>query len=92
MAVNNNDLLSLTHIIICFVCAQMLCMSHYYKVIVCRANCMDAEYAILTLLVKSVKIVEKIIHMGRYRDFKIPRFNKNRDFDLLTIILTTLQI
>ena len=34
-------------------------MSHYNKVIVCSAYCKDAEYAIQTLLVKSIKIVEK---------------------------------
>jgi len=42
-----------------FFCAQMQRMSHYYKAIVCHAYCMNAEYAIKMLLVKSVEIVEK---------------------------------
>jgi len=31
-------------------------MSHYYKVMERHAYCMDTEYAIYTLLVKSVKM------------------------------------
>ena len=42
-----------------FFCTQMQRMSHNYKVIARHAYCMDAEYAIKTLLVKSVKIVGK---------------------------------
>ena len=41
---NNNNLKTLKHTIICCF-AQMQRMSHYYKVIVCHAQCMDAEYA-----------------------------------------------
>jgi len=53
-------------------------MSHYYAVIVCRAYCMDAEYAIYTLLVKSGKIVEKIAPQGKYLYFDVPNFFKSR--------------
>jgi len=38
-----------------FFFAQMQCMSHYYKVIMCRAYCMDYEYTIQMMLIKSIK-------------------------------------
>jgi len=72
--------------------SQMQHMSHYYTVIVRRAYCMDDEYAIERLLVKSVKIVEKKsshrknIAISMSRDFK-----QNHDFNLLTIIVSTLM-
>jgi len=34
--------------------AQMQSVSHYYKVIMRHAYCIDTEYSIQTLLVKSV--------------------------------------
>ena len=58
----------------CF-CDQMQCMSHHYKVIVCRAYCIDAEYAIYMLLVKTVKIIgKKSSPQAKYREFDLPRF------------------
>jgi len=62
-----------------FFCAQMQRKSQYYKVIVHHAFCMDAEYAIKMLLVKSVKIVKKTSPQA-----------KNRVIDLLVIMVTTL--
>jgi len=52
MAVNNN-LITKAHDNI--FCTQTQRMSHYYEVIVCHAYCMDTEYAIEMLLVKSAK-------------------------------------
>jgi len=49
-------------------------MSHYYKVIVHRAYCMDTEYTIYTLLLKKkeLKIVEKIVSIGKISQFRSP--------------------
>jgi len=68
MAVNNNTLTTKAQDNM-FSCAQMQRMSHYYNVIVCHAYCMDAEYAIKPLLVKSVKIVEIIVPKGKISQF-----------------------
>ena len=51
----------------------MQSMSHYYKVIVHRAYCMDTEYAIKMLI---VKIVKKSFPQGIYRAFNLPQFKK----------------
>ena len=45
MAVNNNDLI-ITKACENILFGQTQSMSHYYKVIVHRAFCMDSEYAI----------------------------------------------
>ena len=68
MAVNNNNYLLLKHVF----CAQVQHISHYYKVIMHHAYCMDAEYAIWTLFVKSDKIIEKIIITGKISRFRTP--------------------
>jgi len=41
------------------------------------------------LLVKSVEIIEKIIPTGKISRSDFLQFKKNRDFDLLMIIVTT---
>jgi len=82
---NNNNLLSLKRMIICFF-AEMQRMSHCYKVIVHRAYCMDTEYTIWTLLFK------KNVPLGIYRDFDLPRFFKHHNFNLLTRCSVRLHI
>ena len=65
-------------------------MSHYYKVIVCHAYCMNTEYTILTLI-KSINNCRKSSLLESIA-ISISHDLKKCNFYLLTIIVTTLSV